>query len=38
MQNSFTITGNLVDILNKKIYAAEVVVENKIIKSPIPNS
>ncbi|MFY7965591.1 MAG: adenine deaminase [Chitinophagaceae bacterium] len=36
----FTITGNVVDILNKKIYAAEVVVENKIIKSinPIPNS
>jgi len=40
MQNSFSITANLVDILNKKIYPAEVVVENKIIKSitPIPNS
>ncbi len=33
MQNSFTITGNLVDIVNKKIYAAEVVVEGKKIKS-----
>ena len=40
MQNSFSITANLVDILNKKIYPSEVVVENKIIKSitPIPNS
>lgn len=40
MQNSFSVTANLVDILNKKIYPAEVVVENKIIKSitPIPNS
>ena len=40
MQNSFSITANLVDILNKKIYPAEVFVENKIIKSitPIPNS
>ena len=40
MHTSFTITGNLVDIENKKIYAADVVVENKIIKSitPIPNS
>lgn len=33
MQNSFTVTGNFVDIPNKKIYPAEVVVENKIIKS-----
>ncbi|MCX6208531.1 MAG: adenine deaminase [Bacteroidetes bacterium] len=40
MQNIFSITGNLVDILNKKIYPAEVVVENKVIKSitPISNS
>jgi adenine deaminase len=38
--SSFTIKGNLVDILNKEIYAAEIVVENKIIKSitAIPNS
>jgi adenine deaminase len=36
MQSSFTITGNLVDILNKKIYLAEVVIENKIIKSITP--
>ena len=40
MQNIFSITGNLVDIFNKKIYPAEVVIENKIIKSitPIANS
>lgn len=38
MQNSFSITANLVDILNKKIYPAEVVVENKIIKSITPIS
>ena len=33
---SFTLQGNLVDIFNKKIYSAEVVVENKIIKSITP--
>ncbi len=40
MQNSFSITANLVDILNKKIYPAEVIVESKVIKSitSIPNS
>ena len=46
MDTIFTIQGNLVDILNKKIYPAEVVVEHKKIKSinpilnpqfPIPN-
>ena len=37
---SFAIQGNLVDILNKTIYLAEVVVEDKKIKSitPILNS
>jgi len=35
MQNSFTITSNFVDILNNKIFPAEVVVENKKIKSVI---
>ncbi len=40
MNTSFTITGNVVDILNKKIYPAEVVVESRIIKSitPITNA
>ena len=40
MQHSFSITGNLVDIPNKKIYAAAIVVENNIITSitPITNS
>lgn len=33
MSSSFTITGNLVDIPNKKIFAAKIEVENKKIKS-----
>lgn len=38
-KNNFTITSNLVDIPNKKIFPAEVVVEEGKIKSitPIPN-
>ena len=35
-QNTYTVTGNLVDIINKKIYPAEVVIENDFIKSIIP--
>lgn len=33
MNNTFNITGNLVDILNKKIFAATIEVENGKIKS-----
>ncbi len=32
-QNTFLVKGNLVDILNKKIYPAEVEIENNFIKS-----
>ena len=32
-QNTFLVKGNLVDILNKKIYPAEVEIENDFIKS-----
>ena len=35
-QNTYTITGNLVDIINKKIYPAQVEIENDFIKSIIP--
>ncbi|MBS4042312.1 MAG: adenine deaminase [Chitinophagaceae bacterium] len=35
-QNTFSVTGNIVDILNKKIYPAEIVVENDFIKSITP--
>lgn len=35
-QNTFSVTGNIVDIINKKIYPAEVVVENDFIKSITP--
>ena len=40
MSNSFLIISNFVDILNKKVYPAEIVVENKKIKSisKIPHS
>lgn len=39
MQNeTYTVQGNLVDIINKKIYAAEVVVANGKIKSITPIS
>ncbi len=34
--NSLTIIGNLVDIKNKKIFLAEIVVENSFIKSITP--
>src|SRR5215212_3323418 len=34
--NSFTITGNLVDVHQKKIYPAEVIVEGQRIKSIQP--
>lgn len=39
-QNTYTVTGNLVDIINKKIYPAQVEIENDFIKSitPINNS
>lgn len=37
-QNSYTISGQLVDIIQKKIYAAEVVVENGTIVSVNPAS
>ncbi len=36
MQNSFSIKGNLVDVLHKKIYAAEIIVENRKIKAVTP--
>lgn len=36
MQQYFSITGNVVDICNKKIYAADVVVESGKIKSITP--
>ncbi len=32
-QNTYTVTGNLVDIINKKIYPAQVEIENNFIKS-----
>ena len=32
-QNTYTVTGNLVDIINKKIYPAELEIENDFIKS-----
>ena len=35
-QNTYTVTGNLVDIINKKIYPAQVEIENDFIKSIIP--
>ncbi len=35
-QNTYTVTGNLVDIINKKIYPAEVVIESDFIKSINP--
>ena len=35
-QNTYTVTGNLVDIINKKIYPAQVEIENHFIKSIIP--
>ena len=39
-QNTYTVTGNLVDIINKKTYPAQVEIENDFIKSinPIQNS
>lgn len=33
MSNSFKVSGNFVDIFNKRIFPAEIVVENKVIKS-----
>lgn len=33
MSNSFKVSGNFVDITNKRIFPAEIVVENKRIKS-----
>lgn len=33
MSNSFKVSGNFVDIFNKRIFPAEIVVENKRIKS-----
>jgi adenine deaminase len=35
-QNTYTVIGNLVDIINKKIYPAQVEIENDFIKSIIP--
>ncbi len=35
-QNTYTVIGNLVDIINRKIYPAEVEIENDFIKSITP--
>ncbi len=35
-QNTYTISGNLVDIINKKIFRAQVEIENDFIKSITP--
>src|SRR5690242_321935 len=37
MNETFTITGNLVDVHQKKIYAAEIQVEGERIKAITPN-
>ena len=38
MKNSFTVTGNLVDVHQKKIYAAEIVVDGERIRTINPIS
>ncbi len=37
ISNSFIVSGNIIDVFNKKIFKGEVVVENNKIKSIIPN-